>query len=139
MKNMKTIEWMGAALVCLTLAAAAQSEQAKAAGEQIGASVSAITERGLHHRVWSSITWETNRLGHPVAKTNSFTELATGMYFRDASGNWAESKEEFQLAGGRAVARMGAHKVNLPANLNTAGGIELEMPDGRFCEATCWA
>ena len=42
----------------------------------------AITERGPHHRIWSRVSWETNRHGQVVVATNSaYTELSTGLHF----------------------------------------------------------
>src|SRR2546425_3085210 len=39
-----------------------------------------IAERGPHHRVWQRVTAETNPLGRVHYRTNSYTELATGMH-----------------------------------------------------------
>ena len=38
-----------------------------------------VVERGPHHRVMANVTWTTNSMGRIMARTSSYTELATGM------------------------------------------------------------
>ena len=90
-----------------------------------------ISERGAHHRVWSRVTWETNAVGRSVARTNSYTELETGMHYLEES-KWKESKAEIELVPGGAVASRGRHKVSFAANLNSSVAVDFTTPDGRL-------
>jgi hypothetical protein len=91
----------------------------------------AITERGSHHRVWSRVSYETNRQGRVWARTNAYTELATGMHYRNERGEWTESVPGFELEPGWAVARRGAHQVALAADARTYGGVDIRTPDNQ--------
>jgi hypothetical protein len=91
-----------------------------------------VSERGPHHRVWQKVTREVDDRGQTVLRTNAgYLELAAGLHFKNAKGEWVETKEEFELLPGKAMARQGQHKVTLNYNLNTLGSAEIEMPDGR--------
>ena len=78
----------------------------------------------------SRVIQTTDADGKTSTKTNSYTELATGLhYLKD--GKLVESKAEIALLPqGGAAATQGQHQVYFPANLN-GGVIDLVMPDGR--------
>lgn len=94
-----------------------------------------VVERGPHHRVWEKLSYETNALGTVLTHTNAYTELTTGLHYRDpASGEWKESDPSFELTEeGYAVARKCQHQVIVSPNLNSSGGVvvDLQMPDGQ--------
>lgn len=92
----------------------------------------AVVERGPHHRVWQRVVYEPTPFGTRVPRVHQYNELATGMHFRSATGEWVESKEEFELMPGKAVARQGQHSVSLNYNLNSAGAVEMQTPDGKL-------
>ena len=48
-----------------------------------------------------------------------------------ANNEWQETQELIEPFESGAVARFGPHKVIFAANLNTAGAIDMEMPDGK--------
>ncbi len=104
--------------------------QAAPSGDQSSAAYS-ITERGPHHRVWSKTVWEPTPAGQLAPRTHSYTEIATGMHYRDANGRWAESTEEIEAFSGGAVARHGQSKVIFASNLATPGAVDIETPDGK--------
>lgn len=91
-----------------------------------------ILERGPNHRVVRHVTRHTNDVGLVFARTNNYTELATGLHYQE-NGVWKETKEEIEILpnGAGAVARQGGHKVIFAPNLNTLGVIDLETPDGQ--------
>jgi hypothetical protein len=94
-----------------------------------------VTERGPHHRVWSRVTWETNLVVGPAARTNSCIELATGLHYRDPLSNeWRESDPSFELTKeGYAVAVHCQHQVRVSPNLNSPDGVVVDLltPDGQ--------
>jgi hypothetical protein len=46
-----------------------------------------VQERGPHHRVWSRVSWITDRRGQTVAVTNAaYTELTTGLHWHPTAG-----------------------------------------------------
>src|ERR1039458_8991004 len=95
-----------------------------------GAQDYSIVERGAYYRIWSKVRWETNALGGVMARTNSYTELASGMYYLDG-GQWLESMELIESVPGGAVARHGQTQVLFANNLATAGAVDLQTSDGK--------
>src|SRR5262245_4684236 len=78
-----------------------------------------VVERGPHQRVMQSMSFQTNELGAVSVSTNSYTELATGMYYVNDEGQWAESREEIEILprGAGAAARHGQYKVIFPSDI----------------------
>lgn len=90
----------------------------------------ALKERGPNHKQFERTVIETDPQGNPVAwKRPAYTEIVSGMHYWD--GEWKESREIIEPFQNGAVARQGQHKVIFAPNLNTAGAIDLEMPDGK--------
>ena len=91
-----------------------------------------MVDRGANHRVWQRETYEQSPDGKIVPHVHSYTELATGLHYRDAStGQWVESQELIEPFSGGAVARYGQHQVIFANNLNSAGAIDMQTPDGK--------
>jgi alpha-tubulin suppressor-like RCC1 family protein len=68
--------------------------------------------------------------GQVIAKAHHYTELATGLNFRDPTGQWTPSKEEIDiLPDGSAAATNGQHQAYFPADIYN-GAIKLVTPDG---------
>jgi hypothetical protein len=88
---------------------------------------------GANQRVWQKIVQTTDLRGNTVLQTNqAYVELADGLNYWDAtSQQWLESKEEIDACAGGAIAQYGQHKVIFASNLNTAGAIDLQTPDGK--------
>lgn len=96
-----------------------------------GASVkSTIVERGVHHQIVRSVSTVTNLNGVASFRTNTYTELATGMNYQD-SGEWKKTRELIEPFAEGAIARLGPHKVIFAANLNSPVVIDFETPDGK--------
>lgn len=100
--------------------------QEKIVGYQIG-------KQGANYRNWMKIVQTTDAQGYTTAKTNlAYVELAGGLNYKDpATGKWLPSREEIDAYPGGAIAQFGQHKVIFGNNLNAAGTIDLQMPDGR--------
>ncbi|MCW5553765.1 MAG: hypothetical protein KIS67_16605 [Verrucomicrobiae bacterium] len=85
--------------------------------------------------MWSKVSWAANPLGVLEPQTNSYTELATGLHYRDpSSGEWRESDPSFELnEEGYAVAAKCQHQVIIAPSLNPADGVvvDLQTPEGR--------
>lgn len=88
-----------------------------------------IAERGPNYRVWKSVVTSQNAKGKTIYRTNSFTELATGLNQRQ-NGQWMDANDTINLAsdGSGAFATNSQHQVAFSANLNVAGAISVAMP-----------
>jgi len=86
----------------------------------------AVVERGANYRVLQKTAIEngTNRI-------HRYTELATGLYFANSNGQLVESKEEIETYPRGAIARQGQYQVIFANNLNSAGAIDMQTPDGK--------
>ncbi len=89
-----------------------------------------IVERGPHHRIIATMTWTTNRSGRVFARTNSYTELATGMHHL-VDGKWQESSDEIAIVPGGATATNASHRVFLSADAAASDAVRLTMPNGQ--------
>lgn len=95
-------------------------------------------ERGPHHKVVQSVIWETNAVGDLSVRTNSYTELATGMHYLQAE-KWLESEAKIEILPNNAgaAASNGQHKVLFPPEIES-GIIELQMPDNQWLRSRVW-
>ena len=131
---MNTSRLMAAGLALTMAAVAARAADNTAVASQ--ASVPAATayrevERGANHKVWQRETYEQGPDGKVVARIHKYTELASGLHYKNSQGEWVEAKEEIETAPGGAVARQGQHQVIFANNLNSYGAIDLQTPDGK--------
>jgi hypothetical protein len=94
-----------------------------------------VLERGVDHRVVRAVREEFNSKGEAYMATNRYVEVASSMHYFDGK-DWQESKAEFKLQPGKAVADTMPHKVSISANLNTEGAVVLETPDGKLFRST---
>jgi hypothetical protein len=85
-----------------------------------------IVSRAADSRVWRRTTYDPVPGIGLVPRHHEYTELATGLHYRDAQGEWQESQAEIELLpnGKGATAQHGRHKVIFPADLHD-GAIEL--------------
>ena len=90
-----------------------------------------IVSLGPNHRVWrQAVPVSTNQQGQLAYRTNSYTELATGLYHQVGT-NWVESSENIQITPNGGVATNGQHQVGFAANINTSNAVEIITPDGK--------
>lgn len=133
--RMKTSSIVIALLATLIVNARAQVASTSATASQFALPAPTeyrVVDRGANHRVWQRETYEQSPDGKIVTHVHSYTELATGLHYRDAStGQWVESQELIEPFSGGAVARYGQHQVIFANNLNTAGAIDMQTPDGK--------
>lgn len=73
-------------------------------------------------------------MGTAIYRTNSFTELTTGLNRWNGS-EWVAASDEIQLTQNGAVASNAQHQVVFAGNINTSGSIDLTMPDGRHLQS----
>jgi hypothetical protein len=90
-----------------------------------------VSARGANYRVLQRTTAQTNRLGHVHYQTNSYTELETGMHYRDDTGKWVESEATIEVNANGATATKGPHKAKFLANINSSGAVETTTADGK--------
>ena len=95
----------------------------------------AVISRDAHSAIWEQTTFELSPSGQVVPSQHGYTELATGLNFKDPkTGQWQPSREEIDiLPDGTAVANHGQHSVIFPGDiaqgvitLNTADGLKLQ-------------
>ena len=91
----------------------------------------AVASQGANHRVWEKTSYELGPDGKAVPKIHRYTELASGLNYKDASGQWQASKEEIESYPGGAIARQGQYQVIFANNLNSSGAIDMQTPDGK--------
>ena len=105
------MDWV---LVLLVLTALSVRGQADAPGN----GTYTVVERGADYRTWEKTTYEFSAAGEMVPQKHRYTELATGMNYKNANGQWVEAQEliEPQATGG-AAAVQGQHQVYFPYNL----------------------
>ncbi|HEX3856070.1 MAG TPA: hypothetical protein VHY30_02100 [Verrucomicrobiae bacterium] len=95
----------------------------------------AITTQDGNSRVWERTTYEKAPDGTIVPKKHSYTELATGLNYKDAQGRWVGSKEEIDIMpNGTAAAIHGQHQAYFPGDIYN-GVIELVTPDGKHMKS----
>jgi len=90
-----------------------------------------VVASGPNQNVWQSETYATNADGEVVTNLHQYTELATGLNYQDANGNWMPAQEVIESFAQGAIARQGQHQIIFANNLNTAGSIDLQTPDGK--------
>ena len=90
-----------------------------------------VIGQGANHRVWQRETFEKAPDGRVVTRIHKYTELAAGMNYQDAQGQWVESKETIETFADGAIARQGQYQVIFANNLNSSGAIDLQTPDGK--------
>jgi hypothetical protein len=89
-----------------------------------------VVRRDANSRVWQKTVYEATQFGGVRAVNHSYKELASGMHYKNANGDWTESKETIRplLTGGAAAAEA-SHQAFFPADIYQ-GVIELVTPDG---------
>jgi hypothetical protein len=90
-----------------------------------------IVQQDGNSRVWQREIYEQEPNGQIIARPHQFTELATGLNYKDPStGQWQPSKEEIDIQpDGTLAATQGQHQVYFPGNIY-GGEIELIQPNG---------
>lgn len=63
-----------------------------------------VVSRGANHQVWQRETYEQAPDGTIIPHIHKYTELASGLNYKDANGQWQESKEEIESYPGGAIA-----------------------------------
>jgi hypothetical protein len=89
-----------------------------------------VKSRAANSRVWEVTPHEQSPAGE-ITRPHYFTELATGMHYKNAQGDWTESKEYIEAYATGAIARQGQYQVIFANNLNSAGSIDMQTPDGK--------
>lgn len=89
-----------------------------------------VVEQGANYNIWQRETYEQASNGRINTHIHKYTELATGLNYKDANGQWQPSREQIDiLPDGTAAATQGQHQVYFPGDIYN-GTIELVTPDG---------
>lgn len=109
--------------------------QSSVPGASFGADAYRVVDRGPNSRTWAATVAETTPFGDTIYHTNLVYELATGMHYRDANGNWQETQEKFTILpdGSGAEALEGPYQVSAPADIYQ-GAITITLPSGQVLQ-----
>lgn len=121
-------------IVCLSIAICSRGQTVSTSASTSAARPAdtpyEVVSRDANSRVWERTEYEQGASGEWVPRVHRYIELATGLNYKDSSGNLVESKEEINPApGGGAEAVQGEHKVYFPYDIYS-GAIEIITPDG---------
>ena len=99
-----------------------------------------IVDRSDHQRVWGVANIETNDAGEVTLSTNAaYTELATGICYQNANGEYVDSVEAVAIVADGAQAVQGRHKVHWMSNINTPkGAVNVTTADGKTLLSTVY-
>jgi hypothetical protein len=92
----------------------------------------AVVSQDANSQVWEQTTYEKAADGTIVARKSDYTEIQSGLNFKDpATGQWKESKEEIDIQPGSdgAFAVQGQHQAYFPGDI-FQGTIKEVTPDG---------
>jgi len=136
---MKTISILASLLILAFTGVQAQVVSPPTASSQAtttGASLPAptpyqIVDRGANHKLWQRKTYQIGPKGQVVTLVHQYQEIATGMNYQSAGGQWVESQDLIQSISGGAIARQGQYQVIFANNLNSTGAIDQQTPDGK--------
>lgn len=95
-----------------------------------------VVDIGPNYRVWQWQTFELLGNGQTMAHVHSYTELASGLNYLDASGQYVPAQEQIEAFAGGAIARQGQYQVIFANNLNSAGSIDLQTADGKRLQSS---
>jgi hypothetical protein len=114
----------------------AQTNQAgHARSSQVKDSPFEVVARDANSRVWQRTTYETLKSGKVVPHAHRYTEVATGLHYKDQqTGQWIESKEQIDITPAGAEAVHGQHQVYFPSDIYD-GVIEVVTPDGKHLKS----
>jgi hypothetical protein len=112
--------------VCLTCVAL----DVRSVATHTGAGPAQIIERSSNHRVWQNIVTNTAPNGRLFVKTNNYTELATGLCYRNKQGEWVDADPQIVVqADGTGVGQAAGHSVRFLPDISSDGGITSSASD----------
>ncbi len=78
---------------------------------------------GLNYRIWQNVGPSlTNRQSQVIYRTNSYTELSTGLKHL-VNGQWVASSESIQITTGGGAATNDQHQVYFAADINASNAV----------------
>ena len=91
----------------------------------------AVVERGANYQVWEKTRYHLAPDGSVVARKHHYTEMASGLNYQNARGQWVAAQEIIEPYSSGAIARQGQYQVIFANNLSTPGAIDQQTPDGK--------
>ena len=93
---------------------------------------SEVINRGSNHKVIHDIRETPVGDGTFVRRTNSYTQLGSGLCYRQADGKWTDSKPEIVVdSSGKGSGQKAANLAKFGPNLNSSGVVEFTTPFGK--------
>lgn len=91
-----------------------------------------LLDRGPHHKLVRKLVPDRRSDGIPRARRVSYTEIGSGLSYRDESGSWQDSEARFEITENGVIARKTQHKVALASSPAAQNPVEVQMPDGQI-------
>src|SRR6516164_2832358 len=89
-----------------------------------------VAAKSPHSRTWRRVTLDTDPVtGDVVTKTNSYTELKTGMH-RFVAGQFVEASDQLSVTQTGAEATNSQCQIRFLGNINAPQAVQLTLPGG---------
>src|SRR5579859_6320069 len=75
-----------------------------------------VVDIGANHQIWQRETYAQAPNGKIVTHVHKYTELATGMHYKNADGQWVDSQELIEPSPNGAIANRGQYQVSFENN-----------------------
>ncbi|MDB6025338.1 MAG: hypothetical protein JWM68_1561 [Verrucomicrobiales bacterium] len=106
-----------------------------AADKSLVSSKDSVVERSANHKNWQRVAVYSTPNGKTVSVTNTYTELGTGMHYKEGE-EWIDANETIRIQrDGSAAALTTAHKVNFQANINSTPAVILTTSDEKLLKS----
>jgi hypothetical protein len=91
-----------------------------------------VVERGSFHRTIEETRTVVDKVGHSSVKRSRYTEIASGMHYRNAkTGQWEESRAVFEVGPKGATAERMPTQVVIAPDISEDGAVEMVLSDGQ--------
>ena len=111
--------------------AASASPATDASNTTLATTPHQVVDKGANYQVWQWQTFEPLANGQTLTHNHSITELASGLNYQNANGQWMPAQEHIVPYAQGAIAQQSQHQVIFANNLNASGAIDEQTPDGK--------
>ncbi len=90
-----------------------------------------VMDRGGNFKSIDTLRERTEESGRAVTVTNHYVKVQNGLHWKDAQGNWIESKPFIQPFESQLVCTGTTFRAILNNDIHTYGSVDIELPDGQ--------